>query len=406
MSYISIPITASGGTVDNYLGFSTYANVLFFTASPVTLTTSLALTPSVAQAGATFNVRWNADVTLDTFAVTICGFTISQDQVNQKGNFSCYYDGSAWTVFYNADGSDQPQIAQGVAVVTVPVSGALTLEAGVDRVYQRLVGSPTTLSGNYVVTASTSGIKEGSQFQIEIAGGVTLDGNTMTIFGISINTAQALNGGGLVTATFDGSVWRGVSSSASDISDLADIDPVSVVCNPLPSTPQAPTTLDAQNDGEVLFRTGGALVFSKLNSENIASGNLLPFYSSTSVPNASILTLFTTPYTLTSSSLPTGSMNIPSAFIVEVVYGSAAFATENTLQIRHIGSSVALYQQVGGLATTSSNFFLFTPVSATVTTTQLLKNVGFELYCPTNNPTVGTGTTIKIHAFYLQQILS
>lgn len=404
MSYTAITLTSAGATIDNYVGGNNYVDVLIL--GTATLAANVVINPSTAARGASFNVRWNGVITLSTFAVTICGQTIKQDQLNQKGNFSCYYDGSNWTVFYYADGSDMPQMAQGSATIAVPTGGTTTLVAGVDKFYQRAVGSPTTLTSNYTITASTSGIKAGSQFLIEIGGSVTLDGNTMTVFGVDINSAQATSGGVIIIATFDGSVWRGVSSIASSISDLADIDPVSVVCNPSPSTPQAPITIEAQNDGEVLFRTGGALVFSKLNSENIDNGHLLPFYSRTSVPNASILTLFTTPYTLTSSALPSGSINIPNAFILEVIYGSSAFATEDTLQIRHVGSSIALYEQVGGLATTASNLFLFTPVSGTVSTAQLLRNVDFELYCPTNNPTVGTGTTIKIHAFYLQQILS
>lgn len=401
MSYISIPITASGGTVDNYLGFSTYANVLFFTASPVTLTTSLALTPSVDQAGASFNVRWNADVTLSTFAVTICGFTISQDQVNQKGNFSCYYDGASWTVFYNADGSDQPQIAQGVAVVTVPVSGTLTLEAGVDRAYQRLVGSPTTLSGNYVVTASTSGIKEGSQFQIEIGGSVTIGSNTMTVFGISLTAAQALSGGILILATFDGSVWRGVATSkpitGADLGAQAALTLLGNATNASAS----PTAISFATDGAVMQRSGSSLIASLLTAANFSTELKGVTLASTNVSSAQILSSFSSPVKILDAPAA-GVIYYPLAVIVDATYGSATYAANLDVEVNIFGATSALCEQDGLLGFASSAVTVI-PVNALGSySSQLAKGTGavMQLRTKTGNPTTGDSTMV-VHVLYV-----
>ena len=169
MTYLPITLTASGITFDNFLGQNNYGNVVV-SSSAITLVGNVVINPSVAIGDASFRIIWNADVTLSTFSVTICGKTINQDQVNQSGLFDCYYNGSAWSVQYIADGTDLPQQAQGVTAVAVPTSGTLTLVAGVDTTNQRLVGSPTTLVAGYNVTASTTGVKAGSTFVIEIGG--------------------------------------------------------------------------------------------------------------------------------------------------------------------------------------------------------------------------------------------
>ena len=109
---------------------------------------------------------------------------------------------------------------------------------------------------------------------------------------------------------------------------------------------------------------------------------------------------------LTTLSLASGSINLPYLVLVEIIYGSAAFASETILNIRITGAANPIFTQVGALQTTSSAIFMFAPVTGTISTSQLLKNADLEVYCPTANPTVGTGSTMKIHCFYNQQILS
>jgi len=149
-----------------------------------------------------------------------------------------------------------------------------------------------------------------------------------------------------------------------------------------------------------------ARVSSPNNQENFDTGFLIGNYTRINISNAVAKQLFTTPASLPLSSLPSGSINLPYLILLEVVYGSAPFASENTVNIRFVGGASPIYTQVGGLATSSSNIFMFVPATGTISTSQFLKNVDLELYCPSANPTVGTGSTLKIHCFYNQQILS
>jgi len=409
MSYILTPITSAGATIDNYIGLGIYADLLTTSTGTVTLAANFVISPTVvASQAAAFSVRWNASLVLSTFSVSICGFVMNQSDVNQSGTFSCYYDGSAWTVQYFPDATEQPQVSFGVKSVTAATSGTTTWVAGVDLFYQRVSGAPTVLIGNLIYTAATAGVKDGTQMIVEIAGGITVGGNSLVVFGTTISAYDALNGGIAVVATFDSTavVWRSYASNRQNaIGSLSNIAGNTVVCNPTPSS-GAPTVLDFQNDGEVLVRSGGVMLTKKLNQENFEPGILAANYLATNISNATIKLLFSTPFTLSTSSLESGSINLPYLILLEVLYGSAAFATENTLNIRIVGASNPIFTQVGGLATSSSNIFMFVPVTGTISTSQLLKNADLEVYCPSANPTAGTGSTIKIHCFYNQQILS
>jgi len=223
MNYTRQTITAPGGTFTSAATMFGYEAFEMYTAGVVTLTGSLSITTSSTIDFETFSIRWNANILLGGFTTTICGITITQDQLNQTGTFTCVYDGLTWNVQYYADGKDQPQIAQGVKTVTVPVGGTLTLTAGVDEAYQRLSG-PVTLTSNYTVIAG-AGVKAGSQFQVEIAGGITIGSNTLTVFGITINANQAFNGEVIIIATYDALTTTWVAASTSKPISAADMNP-------------------------------------------------------------------------------------------------------------------------------------------------------------------------------------
>jgi hypothetical protein len=393
MSYISIPITASGGTIDNYLGFSTYSNVLFYTASPVTLTTSLALTPSIDEAGASFDVRWNADVTLDTFSVTICGFTISQDQVNQSGTFSCYYDGTSWSVQYFADGSDRPQIFYGVNTFSIPTSGTVTFVAGVDKFYQRGVGSPTTLASALNVTASTSGIKDGAQFYYEIAGGVTIGANTYTAFGQTISAADALNGGAMVIATFDATAttWRSVYINKSiAIGQLPSVAALTVIANATNAT-ATPTAVAASSNGRLFMRRSNALAFDWIGSDNFnGSTDCLPLkYLAISIPSSEVLTSFATPITILDS-VTAGGLPIIQSILLGTSSGGSAYATNTDIGIRPVGGSDDICSLTGALAITGTDFYTRELIPNAPASGAVIFGGDVEFYTKTGNPTAGT----------------
>jgi hypothetical protein len=394
---INYLLLLTGGTLDNVVG-PFYYDLNIYTASNITLTSSFSVTPSINIDGASFKVLWNADVTLGGFTVTICGQTINQDQLNQTGTFECYYDNTAWVVQYFADGTDQPQNAQGVTSVSVPTGGTLTLTAGVSTQYQRLVGSPTTLLSNYQVTAGTGGVKPGSSFIVEVAGGVTIGANTFTVFGVSISASQALNGGVTVNAYFDGAVWRATQTSKPiNATDLTPQAALSVVANTTNAS-ASPTALAFANDGDVLVRAGTALIAQKLSTSNFNTSTFPLKYVSYNLSSSEILNSFSSRVTILAGVV--GITHVPVLVVWETTFNSVAYATYTNATIQATGGSAAVIQQNGLLAFAASGFAYNTLLSVGSYQTQLVKGADITFGTLVGNPTAGDGT-IKVHLFYI-----
>ena len=388
MSYTRIQITASGISFNNTLPTGEAFDVLLYTTAPVTLIGNVTVAPTVyAGVESSFSVRWEANLTLSSFNVVIAGVTMAQDQVNQNGTFSCYYDGTTWSVQYFADGKDQPQAAQGVTDIPVPVGGTKTLTAGVDAAYQRLTGT-VTLTSNYTVTAGTVGIKAGSQFQIEIAGGITIGANTLTVFGISINANQALTGGVIVLATFDGVAW--VAASTSRPVSTADITPMvarTVMGNATNAT-AAPTDIGFPTDFGVLQRNGTTLTTGLLTADNFAVGTPVMQLAVTSISSAEILASFTTPILI----LPTLATyaiihNIVILMGVGTVYGTN---TDARIYFQMATDDLMVADGVWG-ATSSGGYQAFF-LNLGTTAYQVGKASDLFIATSTGNPTGGTAT--------------
>lgn len=390
MSYYPLQITSAGVTFDNNVGFGTVVSPLAYTTAPVTLLGNVVINPTVtALQPVGFEVRWEANLTLSTFSVVIAGVTMAQDQVNQTGTFSCYYDGTAWSVQYFADGKDQPQAAQGVTDIPVPVGGTKTLTAGVDTAYQRLVGSPTTLTSNYTVTAGTTGIKAGSQFQIEIAGGITIGANTLTVFGISINANQALTGGVIILATYDGvSAW--VAASTSRPITTADIDPVTAlsVMGNASNVTAAPANITFPTDFGVLQRNGTTLTTGLLTADNFAVGTPLMQLAVTSLSSAQILASFTTPIKI----LDTLANFAIIHNIVILMSAGTSYGTNTDARIYFQLATDDLMVADGVWGATSSGGYQAFFLNLGTTAYQIGKASDLFIATSTGNPTGGTAT--------------
>jgi hypothetical protein len=389
MNYFKQLITNAGVTLDNSTPLGQVYSVLAYTTAPVTLLGNVVINPTVsAGADASFSLRWEANITLSTFSVVIAGITMAQDQVNQNGTFSCYYDGTAWSVQYFADGKDQPQAAQGVTNVPVPVGGTLTLTAGVDAAYQRLTG-PVTLTSAYTVIANT-GVKAGSQFQIEIAGPITLNGNALTVFGISINANQALTGGVIILATFDGvSTW--VAASTSRPVSTADITPMvaRTVMGNATNTTAAPTDIAFPIDFGVLQRNGTALTTGLLTADNFDVGTPVMELAVTSLSSAQILASFATPIKI----LDTVANYAIIHNIVILMTGVTPYATNTDavvyFQLAGVGN--AIMEANGVWAGASGGYQMFF-INNGVTTLQIPKASDLYISTPVGNPSGGTRT--------------
>jgi hypothetical protein len=316
---------------------------------------------------------------------------MAQDQVNQTGTFSCYYDGTTWTVQYFADGKDQPQAAQGVTNVPVPVGGTLTLTAGVDAAYQRLTG-PVTLTSAYTVIANT-GVKAGSQFQIEIAGPITLNGNALTVFGVSVNANQALTGGVIILATFDGvSTW--VAASTSRPVSTADITPMvarTVMGNSTNAT-AAPTDIAFPTDFGVLQRNGTALTTGLLTASNFDTTSVVATQVAiVSVTSAQILNSGLTAITL----LPAPGVNranIISSILASCTFVTTAYTTNLNAQVYSLGGTAKLFTRDDLLGFVSSGIDQLYPYEVLTSEFQNAANSAILFETSGGNPLAGDGT--------------
>lgn len=400
---ILTPITVNplGNTIDPYVGvgFPYQSYILTGTAS---LTGNITINPSVAVFGATFKVRWEAVVTVNSFAVSICGITINQSDVNQSGTFDCYYDGTNWSVQYFADGTDQPQVFYGVQTVIAPTSGTITLTAGVDKYYQRIIGAPTTLVGNLIITANTAGVKDGTQFYVQIAGSITLGANNLTVFGFNINSIDALNGNAMIIATYDatGAVWRAQYVRGSfELSNLGSIAALTVVANATNASAQ-PTAVAASANGRVFMRRSNALGFNFLEADNFTGSTQLftPRTTGGTILSASILTSNTTPVILINEIIA-GGFPVLLTLVFGMSSGGSAYATHTNIGIRYTGAADDIASFNGALAIAGTDFYthqipLNPPSSGAVQWSNSI-----ELYTKTGNPTGGT-RNILWQAFY------
>ena len=401
MSYTRIQLTASGISLNNTLPTGDTFDILLYTTAPVTLLGNVVVAPTVYSGEiSSFSLRWEANLSLSTFSVVIAGVTISQDQVNQTGTFSCYYDGTTWSVQYFADGKDQPQAAQGVTDIPVPVGGTKTLVAGVDAAYQRLVGSPTTLTSNYTVTAGTTGIKAGSQFQIEIAGGITIGANTLTVFGISINANQALNGGVIILATYDGvSAW--VAASTSRPISTADIDPVAArtVMGNATNASAAPTNIPFSTDYGVLQRNGTSLTTGLLTASSFDPTSVVANrVSIVNITSAQILTLNTTPIAIVPAP-GINTVNVISSITVSCTYAGITYTGDTNLVAYCPTAFDKLYEGIDLLGFTTTSITQMNNINIGAQTYQYVANEALLLSTVTSNPLTGDGT-IKVTVIY------
>jgi hypothetical protein len=399
MNYTRQTITAPGGTFTSAASMFGYEAFEMYTAGVVTLTGSLSITTSSTIDFETFSIRWNANILLGGFTTTICGITITQDQINQTGTFTCVYDGLTWNVQYYADGKDQPQIAQGVKTVTVPVGGTLTLTAGVDEAYQRLSG-PVTLTSNYTVTAGT-GVKAGSQFQIELAGGITIGANTLTIFGISINANQALNGGVIIIATYDTLTTSWIAASTSRPITTADIDPVTAlsVMGNSTNVSASPSDITFSTDYGVLQRSGTALTTALLTANNFDQTSALANkVSVVNISPAQILAFNTTPIVIVPAS-GINTVNVISSITVSCTFASAIYSGDTSLIAYFPTSADILYEGLSLLTFSTTSITQMNNVNIGSQTYQYVTNQALLLSTGISDPLSGDGT-IKVTVIY------
>lgn len=404
MKYINITLTSAGATINNTIGNGNALNLNIISASPITLAGNVVINPTVIAGRATsFKVRWGAITTISTFSVVICGQTISQDLVNQTGVFDCYYDGANWTVYAYPDFTEKPQEFEGVETVTVPSGGGtLTLVAGESKQVQRLVGAPTTLTSNYTATASTTGVKDGTEFEVVIGGQITLGANSLTVFGLSISANDALNGGVSVRAVFDAasSVWRAIYINRPvTLPNISAIAPFTIVGNATNAS-ASPTAIPFAADGDVFVRDGSVLVAKKLEAKNFGTGLSAIKTRKVSISSAEWLTGFSSPIEIIDSA-GAGLTEIILSVIADCSFISTPYATNTNVRIYQAGAASNIGQQNGLLGFTASGLQVIpVPTVSGSPTQQYIKNAKTFLQVLSGNPTAGDGSITLIITYF------
>lgn len=161
---------------------------------------------SSPSTGMYYRIKYQAQVTYTgSNVVTFFGTALTQAQAMSELIIGCYYNGLSWEVDIIVCSESLPDSYLGVETTAVPSGGGTkTLVSGKNKIYQRFTGT-VTLSSSYTITASAA--SEGDTFQIDWNCVCTLGANSVTIFGISLDSIQALSGNVIVSAIYDGSSW-------------------------------------------------------------------------------------------------------------------------------------------------------------------------------------------------------
>jgi len=181
----------------------------------------------------------------------------------------------------------------GVETTTIGAGGlSKTLIAGENKTTQIFDGT-ATLVGSVVITPGGSPV-DGDTFDVLYKSKLTLNGNAVTIFGYTLNTQEALEGGVTVKAVYDGAnaVWRTATINEVNL-DSPDYDGSQSVA--ITATP-ANITLTVGKDPRVLVLTGTATLLNSMTvTANAPVGGVGEFwveYRANITTNGNTITIF------------------------------------------------------------------------------------------------------------------
>ena len=151
-------------------------------------------------------IQKKGNVSLNNHTFTVFGVTLTEEQANKDLSITAVYNftSASWDVFIDIDTSQLPSIYEGVESTAVPTSGTKTLLPDVNKKWQVFTGSQT-LVGNYTITGT--GSQDGQEFWIIWNSTLDTNGNTLSIFGLTIPSGDAMGGNFIVVAKYNGSAW-------------------------------------------------------------------------------------------------------------------------------------------------------------------------------------------------------
>ena len=380
MSYTEYTITTSGGTLNTYLDTS----YVITSPSPVTLTAGFAIVPLLPIPYSTIKIRWNTSVNLGGFPLTIGGISVNQDQVNQTGTFELMYDGTSYYLQYFPDFTQKPQETYGVTTITVPAGGGtLTIVPGADTKTYVLQGT-TTLTSNYTVVGSTSGVTDGSAVRVVVSGGITTGSNTVTIFGKTISKYDCLTGGVEVYAEFNSATSSYVATYVNKPVPLGNLDTTGYVVG---DNGKLVSYDSATNSFIASFLSPSSLpsTFKGINITSVA------------ISSSELLSCNSSPVQLLPASGSTSTVEVPLLFIVRYIPATTPYATNTTGVFEYSGPTVTqkIADKTGMLTFTSPGLDVIYPENYNALGTPeilLTPNYALKFRTQTSNPTAGDGS--------------
>ena len=382
MGYIPYTITTSGGTLNTYLD----SNYAIISPSPVTLTNGFAIVATAPIPYTPIKIRWNTSVNLAGYPLTIGGISVNQDEVNQTGTFELVWDGTSYYLQYFPDFTQKPQETYGITTVTVPAGGGtLTIAPGTNTKTYVLQGT-TTLSSNYTVVGSTSGVTNGSAVRVVVNGGITTGSNTVTIFGRTISKLDCLNGGVEVFAEFNATTSTYVSTYVNKPVPLGNLDTTGYVVG---------------DNGKVVSYDSAtnSFISSFLTASNLASTFKGLNITTTTISSAQLLTSFSSPITLLPASGFASVVEVPLMFIVKYIAGATPYATNTNGVFEYVGptATVKTATKTGMLTFAVSGLDVIMPDNYNTSGSaniSLTPNYALTFRTQTGNPTAGNGSMV------------
>lgn len=378
MGYIEYVILSTGGTLNTNLDSS----YVITSPAPVTLTAGFSIVPLSPIPYASIRIRWNTNVNLGGFPLTIGGISVNQDQVNQTGTFELMWDGTSYYLQYFPDFTQKPQETYGVTTVTVlPAGGTLTITPGADTKTYVLQGA-TTLTSNYTVVGSTSGVTNGSSVRVVVNGGITTGSNTVTIFGKTISKYDCLTGGVEVFAEFNATTSTYVATYVNKPVPLGNLDTTGYVSG---------------DNGKLVsydFATN-SFISSFLSPSSLPSTFKGINIRETYITSGQLLTSNTTPITLLPASGSVSTVEIPVMIVLRYKYGTTAYTTNTTIDIEYTGPTVTeAVASKNCLGFTVTGIDFVPPVAFGTPVVRISPNYTLRLKTRTGNPAAGDGDLI------------
>lgn len=334
-------LTNGGGTINLVSGVD--ERVQIFNGSP-TLAGSWVIQPAGTPVeGDSFVIQYRATATVGAQIITIFGYQLTPlDALTGNINVESYYDGSSWSTSVTTNIATSSADFEGTETVTlVAAQPSIVLTAGENKKTQILQGT-VTLINSFSITANPP-VNDAGEFWIEHRGNVSLNGNAMTIFGISLTDAQALNGGIAVHGQYD-------SLTASWIGTL--------------------TPLQQADSGTIML------------------------YSNTTIPSASILSSNTTPIVIIPAPSTGSAIKIIDSAI-SITYNTVAYATHTTLNLITDSATNPQSSFTSALAATVTTERSGAKTTITgATETQIIPNRAVLLQAQAGDPTAGDSDVV------------